>query len=159
MTEATIKSYDIGGKTFELRPLVFGQWQQLNRIMDGVDLPAELSMRNLVAAFADQLHLVLAVILTEKNRSPRDKNLDELAEQLAFNMPPEQVAEVVGDFFTQAPLASVFDLVTGVVERISQRIAPALPGATTGSSKPCSSSATATGPSGEPSSGDAPPPK
>lgn len=151
MNEASVKTYDIDGKTYEMPPLVFGQWQQLNKIMAQVEMPAELSPRNIVAAIGTKLDQVLAVILTEQGKKPQDKDLVVEAEHLAFSMEPEQVAEVITDFFAAAPVASVLNLVTGVTEAIQQRVRSVI-----GSSNASSSSVTETGASETASSGDAP---
>lgn len=151
MSEANVKTYEIGGKTYEQRLLVFGQWQQLNRIIEGVKMPAELSQRNLVVAFSDRLDQILAVILTEQGESARGKNLPELAELLAFEMSPEKVAEVIADFFDCNPIASVLNLVVGVIDKIQQTMKTAA----TGSSNQSSSSQAETGPNATVSSGDA----
>ncbi|MCF6267634.1 MAG: hypothetical protein L3J57_13975 [Desulfuromusa sp.] len=125
MDKSTIKTYEIAGKTYEQRPLVFGQWQQLNRIIDGLEIPAALTPRSLTGAFADRLDQILAVVLTEKDKSPRDKDLAQLAEHLAFEMSPEQVAEVVTDFFDCNPIHSVLNLVVGITEKITSTVTQA----------------------------------
>ena len=118
MSNTTVKSYQIDGTTFELRPLVYGQWRQLNSIIDGMPLPLELTPRNLIAAFADELHQIMAVILTESGKSPGDKDLEELAHRLEFAMPEDQVAEVLVNFFECNPIASVLNLINRVVAKL-----------------------------------------
>lgn len=122
MSNTTIKTYEIDGKTYEQSPMVFGQWQQLNRVIDGLEIPSSITPRSLTVAFSDRLDQILAIVLTEKDQSPRDKNLDELAKHLTFSMPPEQVAEVVTDFFVCNPIPSVLNLVVGVTNKIRTRI-------------------------------------
>ncbi|WP_321367581.1 hypothetical protein [uncultured Desulfuromusa sp.] len=149
MSQTTIKTYEIDGKTYVQEELSFGQWQQLNRIIDGLEIPAQLTPYALTAAFADRLDQILAVVLTEKDIKPWEKDLPELAKQLAFAMSPEKVAEVVTDFFDCNPIHLILDLVVGVTQKITQTVSQA-----TGSSNASSSSVEETGPSETKSSGD-----
>ncbi len=140
MSEPTVKTYEIDGETYELRPLVFGQWRQLNSVIDGIPMPMEITPRSMIVAFADKLHLILAVILTEKGKSPGDKDLDKLAHHLEFRMSEEQVAEVILDFFTVSPIASVLNLISRVVKNLAEIVSQR-----TGSNKQLSLSPEGTG--------------
>jgi len=152
MTVNTVKTYEIGGKTYEQRRLVFGQWQQLLRLFKGggAALPELFGARELILALGDKLDTALAVVLTEQGQSPRDKDMEALADELAFEMLPEQVAEVFSDFFDCNPLASIAQAIGeafgGLLEKLQDP---------NGSSEPSSSSPEGTGPSATPSSGAA----
>lgn len=149
MADDAVKTYTIDGKIYELRPLVFGQWQQLTRLVDGLDLPETISARTMVTTLADRLDELLAIVLTEQGKHPADKDIAALGKHLAFVMPPEQVAEVVTDFFEKTPAASLMELVAGVTAKLMHKIA-----APTGSSNVSSCSAAATSPSATPSPGE-----
>ncbi|MFU8883102.1 MAG: hypothetical protein ACNA7Q_12105 [Rhodobacterales bacterium] len=144
-----IKTYTINGTIYELRPLVFGQWQQLTRLVEGLDLPEVISARTMVTTLADRLDELLAIILTKQGKSPADKDIAALGQHLAFVMPPEQVAEVITDFFELTPTASLMELVVGVTAKLMNRITTP-----TGSSNASSSSVAATSPSATPSFGE-----
>jgi len=119
-----LKTYTIDGTIFEQRELVFGQWQQLNRELKGMELPEQLTQRALIAAVADKLDRLVAIVLVEAGKSPRDKDLDDLAPQLAFSMKAEQIAAVVNDFFICNQVASIVDLVIGIIANLTKKAAP-----------------------------------
>ena len=149
MNQKAIKTYVVAGIIYELRPLVFGQWQQLTKIINGLEYPEQITPRSVVETFGSRLDELLAVILTEEKKSPADKDLAATAKYLAFNMSPERVAQVVTDFFTITPVGSLMDLVTGVTTTLMMRLQ-----AETGLNSALSCSPPETGPSAAASSGD-----
>ena len=151
MSEPTVKTYEIDGETYELRPLVLGQWKQLNRALDGIDYPEVPTVRNMTERFADRIDQFLAVVLTKQGTHPKDKDLTALAENFAWAMQPKQIAEVISDFFDLTPAASICNLVTGVMEKARLRMTAAI-----GSTEQLSTLPEETGPKKTPSSGDAP---
>jgi hypothetical protein len=75
MNQKAIKTYVVAGIIYELRPLVFGQWQQLTKIINGLEYPEQITPRSVVETFGSRLDELLAVILTEEKKSPADKDL------------------------------------------------------------------------------------
>jgi hypothetical protein len=105
-----VKSYEIGGKTYEQRELVLGQWRQLSALLSDLKMPAVGSrLQTMIAALenAGRLERAIAVLLNEPGVQPRDKNLDALAAELEFSITPQQIAEVIDDFFTCNPVSSI----------------------------------------------------
>ena len=154
MSEQSVKSYEIAGKVYEQRELVLGQWRQLNRILGDIPLPEKINPRSLVQAIADHIHMVLAVILVEKGMAVVDKpiDLEPLAHHLEFSMTDDQVAEVIVDFFTEHPIASVLNTIDRVAKRVMRSL---LENQETGLKQPSSSLPEVTGQNGTASSGPA----
>ena len=114
----TEMKYEIGDKILIQRPLVLGQLRQLLAVLDGITLPADLNTRSLVEALGDQLPRALAVVLTEQGKSPKDKDIDTLAEEIDYGMSLEQIVQAVEDFFVCNPLSSLLDKLTGAAGKI-----------------------------------------
>ena len=105
-----VKSYQIGGKTYEQRELVLGQWRQLSSLLSDLEMPAVGSrLQSMITALenAGRLDRAVAVLLNEPGVPPRDKDLDALASELEFSITPQQIAEVIDDFFTCNPVSSI----------------------------------------------------
>lgn len=153
-----VKSYNIGGRVFEQRELVLAQWRQLTALLEGVEIPAEGDMvRALVAGLEThgRLDAALAVVLTERGSSPRDKDRAALARELEAQITPQHVAEVIQDFFTCNPVSSVLDRLSGMLGLLLIGLARAM--VETGSKSFVSCSPAEIGAAATPSSGPAPP--
>ncbi len=144
---SNVKTYQIGGTTFEQRPLVLGQIRQLMAVLQGMEIPAGSGRLQIIDALGTRLEQALAVVLTEQGKSLRDKDLDALAAELEFSITHEQIIEVVEDFFTCNPIVSLLTRLTEAMGGIMGRMP-------TGSSQPASSSPPATSPEKETSSGE-----
>mgnify|MGYP001160557200 FL=1 len=113
-----MKTYKIGGITYQQRPLVIGQVKQLLTVLEGLTIPSDIDMMGLVATLGDRLPDALAVILTPDGMSPKDKDLKKLSEELAFSLEIEQAMEVVEDFFVLNPISSLFGRLNQAIEKI-----------------------------------------
>lgn len=139
-----VKRYRIGGRLYEQRPLVLAEFGQLCGVLQGMTLPTSAADVGGLLAMGDQLVLALAVVLRPKRPwplsllyTPRRKNLAKLAERLAVDIDAATVQEVVKDFFTCNPVASISDQLRGAA------------GTTATPSKPSSSCSAAATPAGE----------
>ena len=142
--------YEIGGKVYVQRTLVLGQVRQLTGLLQELRIePEKFDAAGLLALLGERLPEALAIVLTEEGKSPRDKDLKALAEELEFSIDAETVVKVIEDFFSCNPAASLFDRLAGVVRKVN-------PQAATGSKTPASSSQAETSPAGTPSSGNTP---
>jgi len=112
------KKYDIGGKTYIQKPLVLGQLRQLLAVLKEVEIPADANVPCLIDVLGAHLPDALAVILNPEGISPRDKELGALADEIEFTITPEQIFEVVDDFFGCNPLPSLLDRVGVAAEAI-----------------------------------------
>jgi len=147
-----MKEYDINGRAFVQRPLVLGQIQQLLRVLDGIALPEQLTLASLLDALGGRLYSAIAIAITEKGCSPRDKDLEGLAAELEWSVPLETAMEIVDDFFVLNPASSLLGRagsLIGGLNRMMRTLAD-------GSTRRSSSSPGATSPGATPSSGDTP---
>ncbi|EAT16065.1 hypothetical protein [Desulfuromonas acetoxidans] len=155
--EQNIKTYLIDGVTYEQRELVLGQWRQLYAILDGMEISGGVNaLGALVAALAqsDELNSALAVLLTPKDTPLRDKDLARIAADLEFSITPQQITEVINDFFTLNPAASILSQLGTVIVKLSGLMMAALEAI--GSRVSASSSAEETTAEETPCSGAAP---
>ncbi len=147
MRVSDVKTYRIGGKTYEQRPLVLGQLRQLLAVLGDVALPADAGALGLVAALGEKLPLALAVVLTEKGQSPAGKDLPAAAAEIEFAISPETALEVVEDFFDCNPIASLLDRAAQMIGKLQTRVVPP-PSTGSLSSSPAATSAKETASSG-----------
>jgi hypothetical protein len=156
------KTYELGTTTYVQRPLVLGQIRQLLEQLEGLTFDAAAGPAVLVATLGDRLPLCLAVVLTPEGASPREKDLVALADEIEFAIAPEQVLEVVEDFFDCNPLASLLERAAGMLRSLTARVGvevkPAATAGAPGSTTSSSSSPAATSPGETGSSGASPSP-
>jgi len=142
------KEYEIGGRKFVHRPMVLGQVNQLMEILQGVSIPAQAGALELAMALGNKLSRVIAILLSEKGKSLKDKDLEELTDHIATHLDLPAAVEVAEDFFGLNPLPSVLGRLTKLIQGLNQ--------GKTGSSKSPSSSPAETSPKEMKSSGDIP---
>jgi hypothetical protein len=140
--------YDIGGKTYVQRELVLGQINQLMEILPKLTVPKDLSPLTIIKQLGPDLPSAFAVILTEEGKSPKGKNLDDLAAEIAFGIDAKTMCAVIEDFFDCNPIASLSGRINEMTARIIKKMSP------DGSSAAASSSPEETSQNGTQSSGD-----
>ena len=113
--------YTIGGKKYIQRKLVLGQVQQLLRLLDGVEIKSPDTL-GIIAALGDKIHKALAIVLIPEGVNVKDKNIDEIAEELAFSIEPEQAMKVVEDFFVCTPIISLFQGLNGIFAKVAKQM-------------------------------------
>ena len=154
------KTYRIGDKTYIQRPLVLGQYRQLLDVLGKFQVPQPLDVRALIIALGSDIAQAIAIVLTpaplwrrliRRWPSPRDKKIEALAAKIDFAITPEQIIEVIEDFFVCNPLPLLLSKLHTVAGLITVQA-----GEKTESSPSASSSPGGTLPAAMPSSGDAP---
>lgn len=148
-----MKEYDINGRTFVQKPLVMGQYKQLLQILDGIVLPEQLTLASLLDALGGRLYAAIAVAITEKGCSPRDKDIGALAAELEWSADADTVLRVVDDFFALNPVSSIYEKIGGLIGQFNRNLLAVL---AAGSTKRSFSLPGATSPGATPSSGDTP---
>ncbi len=113
--------YIIGGKKYIQRKLVLGQVQQLLRLIDGVEIKSPDTL-GIIAALGDKIHKALAIVLIPEGVNVKDKNIDEIAEELAFSIEPELAMKVVEDFFVCTPIVSLFQGLNSIFMKIAKQM-------------------------------------
>jgi len=129
----TEKKYNIGGKSYVQKPLVLGQLRQLLDVLRGVAIPVGAEVPEIVLALGDNLPEALAVILTESGKSPQDKDIPDLAGELAFTIPVDLTVEVIEDFFDCNPIASLLERFAGMTKKIEAAIRTGYPNSSSSS--------------------------
>ncbi len=120
--------YEIGGRVFIQRPLVLGQLKQLiDHVMKDLIVPEtdSLDPMMLLEILGDKLPLGLAIILTEEGKSPKDKNILQLGEDLYFEITAEQTMEVIADFFVCTPVTSLLSMFTEKMKDVQKSLTEA----------------------------------
>ena len=109
-----VKHYRIGGRAYEQRPLVLAEFGRLAGVLRGLTLPASPAEVDILLALGDHLTLALAIVLRRRRiwplcllETPKRKHLGRLARHLALHADAATVREVVHDFFTCNPIASI----------------------------------------------------
>lgn len=123
------KTYTIAGSTYEQRELVLGQWRQLQALLVDLQIPAGTSLlHRLVAGLenAGRLDRALAIILVEVGQSPQHKDLDALEKAIAFELTPQQIAEIIEDFFTCNPVSSILSRLGTVLAQVVMLLSAAM---------------------------------
>lgn len=121
-----IYEYQIGTKTYIMKPLVLGQVKLISNLLkdrfpDTGNL-ADKTVLDLVNEIQDILPEAFAIILIEKgseadtdSRKLKDRNLKEIAEEIEFCLDLDVAIEVCNDFFVCTPLISAFQTLMGMV--------------------------------------------
>ena len=94
-----IKEYEIEGKIYVQKKMVWGQIKQLIEVIKDLRMPDEFNTAVLIAALGEKAPMAMAVIVTEKGCSPKDKDLEKIAEEFQFSMQVETAVEIIDDFF------------------------------------------------------------
>lgn len=123
-----IYEYTFGGKTFVLKPLVLGQIKQLSNLLKGhfpdeiSGMVAKTSVADILEKIQDVLPDALAIVLIEKgsdaDTSPmklKDRDLNALAEELAYTCDLGTIMRVGSDFFESTPITSALQMIFGLL--------------------------------------------
>ncbi len=138
MAEINVKTYIIGGKRYEQRPLVLGQLRQLEQLAADIPWQQEMSAEALLNLLADRLPRAAAVVLRPQRPwplrllyEPRRKNLQRLAARLADDLDLVTVCQVFRDFFICNPVQSLFQGLAGVLPQTAATAAASTASAST----------------------------
>lgn len=140
-TNQRIFEYTLGGRIYIQKSLVLGQLEQVAKSLSGLplnlfnleslkqDTEGETLKGTLVKLFNEGLLVkAMACVLIPKGKSVRDRNLDEIEEDLRFECDMEQGAQIIADFFDcNAPsnLISIWKASTigGMMTRVNPKLA------------------------------------
>ena len=114
--------YEIGSKVYEQKALVWGQVQQLTNLLTGLAFSSDMTPAEMVGIIGDKMPVALAIVLTEQGKSPRGKNLTELAEELAFDTSVEMVVKIIEDFFDCNPTALYLEKISKLVGNVTKQV-------------------------------------
>jgi len=142
--------YEIGGKKYIQKPIVWGQIRQLKNILPRIGVQA-LTIEGVMFALGDQLAKAIAIVLIPEGENPKDKDIDALAEEIEFSLDPETILRVIEDFFDCNPIVSLSRKLNGMILNLKGNIAAQI---MTQSKEYVSSLPEETSPKETPSSGD-----
>jgi len=112
----------IGETDYVRRPLVIGQVKQLMDVLGDIILPADIDIPGIIAVLGVRLPYALAVILTEKDTHPKDKDIDGLGESFTYTLETSTAIQAVEDFFVLNPVASLLEKMSGMVDKIHEAL-------------------------------------
>lgn len=124
-------TYEIGGEKYMQKELVWGQWLQVMDEIEDVILPEELRPLELMKALKDKLPKLLAVVLVKEDEALESRHesvgiatfILTRSAKLAFMMTPQQMIDVVSDFFDANPLHLLLKNLIGKVNQVQEKIA------------------------------------
>jgi hypothetical protein len=119
--------YDIGGKKFIQKPLVWGQVVQLFEILKGTEISTVSSPTDIILALGHRMPQALAIVLTEEGKSVRDKDIEDIASFFEFEVDVSTVAMVIEDFFVCNPTSLILERVQKMIGRLAEKV-PEAPG-------------------------------
>jgi len=125
-------TYTIGGKKYVQRPLVLGQVNQLMAVLRGVDISSVFNAASVIAMLGSKIQRALAIVLHEETPLKpvgddkfvylRDRNLNELSDEIEFNIDPVTTLQVVEDFFDCNPMLLLLEKFAKLGETVVSRI-------------------------------------
>ncbi len=114
--------YEVDGRKFVQKMLVWGQVKQLLSVIKGIEFPQGATTANIIEILGDKIPLALAVVLTEEGQSLKDKDLTALASEFEFLFPIEMIVKVVEDFFVCNPMVSLLEKVQMLVGGLNEKV-------------------------------------
>jgi hypothetical protein len=96
--------YEIDGKEYIQKPLVWGQAKQLKTVISNVKIVPDFNPVNLLDILGDNVPLFCAVVLCEEGTNLVDKDLDELTIRFENSLDIASSMKVMEDFFVCNPI-------------------------------------------------------
>ena len=114
--------YEFGGKVYVQNKLVWGQVKQLSFVVKDISFEGELTVQYLIDLLGDKLSSALAIVLVEEGKSLKDKDIAVLSEEIENTIPVDVMFQVIEDFFTCNPIASLLERLTGMMEKVNTNL-------------------------------------
>jgi len=114
--------YEINGKIYEQKKLVWGQLNQLVDKLKGIEFRSDMTAVELIGILGDRVPSVLSVVLTEKGGSVKDKDIEALASEFEFTVEFEVALQVIEDFFDCNPTASYLNKIGELVGKMTSEV-------------------------------------
>ena len=114
--------YEINGKIYEQKKLVWGQLNQLVNELKGIEFHSGMSTMELLTILGDKMPFVTAIVLTEKGSSLKDKDINSLAKEFEFGIEFEVALKVIEDFFVCNPTASYLNKISELVGKMTSEV-------------------------------------
>ena len=117
-----MKEYMFDDKIYEQKKLVWGQLRQLVKLVKGIEFRSGMTAPELIAVLDENLIPALAIVLTEKGASIKDKDLEAFAKELEFIIGFDDALVVIEDFFVCNPMDSYLSKISGLVGKVTAEI-------------------------------------
>lgn len=118
--------YEIGGVTFTQSKLKLGQIKQLlpyfDKIASALDSDNDVNVIDFINKVKDDITDIIAIVLVEKDKSLKDKDIKQLAGFLDDNMDYDIMLDVVADFFTLTPVGLIGNKLEKIVKTINGKV-------------------------------------
>jgi hypothetical protein len=114
--------YEINGKKYIQKKLVWGQVEQLQSVLAGIVFPADLSPISLMGVLGSNLPRACAIFLSEEGVNPKDKDLDALTEEFKYNLDLDLSLDILVDFFDCTPVDSLLKRLAGLTSKFTSNI-------------------------------------
>jgi hypothetical protein len=111
--------YEFGGKVYEQKKLVWGQLRQLVKLIKKIEFRSGMTTSEFITILDDKLLPALAVVLTEKGSSIKDKNAETLATELEFAIGFDDALKVIEDFFVCNPMDSYLNKISEFAGKVA----------------------------------------
>lgn len=112
--------YTIGGKEYEQKQLVLGQYRQLSKALKTVSIPVDATMQELVTLVIGELPEALAIVLNPAGVALKDKDIPALTTEISFSIEAEQALQVITDFFACNRTPSLLQALHETIDRIRE---------------------------------------
>ena len=95
--------YEIEGRKFVQRKLVWGQLQQLMDLLEGFEIEGEANVADLLKALGDKIPNAAAIVVIEEGQPLKQKDVAALSDFFEENLPVDLSIQMVEDFFVCNP--------------------------------------------------------
>ena len=115
------KVYIVGGRNYVQEPLVLGQWKQL---LTTIKLPegGAMTVQTITGMIGESIDSAIAIMVCEEGKSLKEKNIDELAEAIRYELDMDTSMQIVEDFFLLNDITSVMVKVGRIMDTISGQV-------------------------------------
>ena len=144
--------YEISGRRFTQRRLVWGQFLQVRQLFQAIKGRAAGAAGDLIDMLGPQVPRFAAIVLCEEGKPLAQKDLEELTAHIEEHLDAPTAVRVVSDFLECTPIASDLSELTKLAAALGEQMAK-----TIRSSASSAPSPEETSPEETPSSGDTPP--
>jgi hypothetical protein len=116
------KVYIVGGRNYVQEPLVLGQWKQLLTTIKLPDDGKSISTQTIFSIIGENIVNVVAILLREEGKPLREKGVEELAENIGFEMSIDTATEVLDDFFLMNDIGLIMKAIEGLMDKITDQV-------------------------------------
>jgi len=110
--------YEIGGKKYIQKPLVWGQVKQMRVIVSRIKFGSDFEPAGMMDLLGDNVPSFCAIVLREEGQNLVDKNLEALTSEFEEKLDVGTSIKVLEDFFVCNPIDLISKSLLGVGEMV-----------------------------------------